>query len=227
VGRDVLAELKKSCDKHGLKLALYFSEGEWNSPDFPDGRQRRNNGGYDPELNKAQLKELLTGYGPVECIWFDHAIGDGGLSHRETIAWVKSMQPNCFVGFNHGDQEGADIRLGEMGRPGSLQDQKAAGKHMDQPAAASYRLAEFTYPILPEHKGGANWFYSLPKHDGLCHPAEKIYQDYLGAVKFGNLFALAVGPGYDGKLREIDRRTLRQVGRYIRGEEKPPSPAVP
>jgi alpha-L-fucosidase len=69
-----------------------------------------------------------------------------------------------------------------MDRPGSLQDQKAAGKHMDQPAAASYRLAEFTYPILPEQKGGANWFYSLPEHDGLCHPAEKTYQDYLGAV---------------------------------------------
>ena len=26
-------------------------------------------------------------------------------------------------------------------------------------------LAEFTYPILPPHQGGAMWFYSLPKHD--------------------------------------------------------------
>ena len=32
LGRDVLAELKKSCDKYGIKLALYFSEGEWQSP---------------------------------------------------------------------------------------------------------------------------------------------------------------------------------------------------
>ena len=30
LGRDVLAELRKSCDKHGVKLALYFSEGDWN-----------------------------------------------------------------------------------------------------------------------------------------------------------------------------------------------------
>ena len=29
---------------------------------------------------------------------------------------MKSLQTGCFVGFNHGDQEGADIRLGEMGR---------------------------------------------------------------------------------------------------------------
>lgn len=29
LGRDVLAELRKSCNKYGLRLALYFSEGEW------------------------------------------------------------------------------------------------------------------------------------------------------------------------------------------------------
>jgi alpha-L-fucosidase len=29
LGRDVLAELRKSCDKYGIKLALYFSEGEF------------------------------------------------------------------------------------------------------------------------------------------------------------------------------------------------------
>ena len=226
LGRDVLAELRKSCDRHGIRLALYFSEGEWDSPDFPDGRKRRANGGYDPEKKKAQLKELLTRYGNVEYIWFDHAVGDGGLSHRDTISWVKSFQPRCFVGFNNGEQEGADIRLGEMGRPGPLDDQSAAGKHMDRPASSSYRIAEFTYPILPEHKGGAMWFYSLPAHDGLCLPAEKIYADYQGAVKFGNVFALDVGPDYAGRLREIDVRTLRQVGRYIRGEETPPAAPV-
>ena len=31
--------------------------------------------------------------------------------------------------------------------------------------ARNYRLAEFTYPILPPHEGGAMWFYSLPQHD--------------------------------------------------------------
>ena len=29
LGRDVLAELRRSCEKHGIKLALYFSEGDW------------------------------------------------------------------------------------------------------------------------------------------------------------------------------------------------------
>jgi hypothetical protein len=84
-----------------------------------------------------------------------------------------------------------------------------------------YLLAEFTYPILPEHQGGAMWFYSLPKFDKLCLPAEKIYEDYLGAVKYGNVFSLDVGPDYNGRLRDIDVNTLRQVGRHIGGKDKP------
>jgi alpha-L-fucosidase len=105
-----------------------------------------------------------------------------------------------------------------MGRPGPLTDSAAAGPFLKDAPSAAYRLAEFTYPILPEHQGGANWFYSLPKHDGLVHPVEKIYADYLGAVKYGNIFSIDVGPGYDGRLRPIDVETLARVGRMIRGE---------
>jgi hypothetical protein len=112
-----------------------------------------------------------------------------------------------------------------MGRPGPLDDQKAAGPHMNAAAAKSYLLAEFTYPILPPHQGGAMWFYSLPKHDALCLPAAKLYKDYLGAVKYGNIFSIDVGPDYAGKLREIDVKTLREVGEMIRNP--PPAPPEP
>lgn len=224
LGRDVLAALKKSCDRHGIKLALYYSEGDWTWPGAVDGAGGK--GGTNPEVKKAQLKELLTGYGPIEYLWFDHAVGDGGLSHKDTIAWCKALQPGCFVGFNHGDQQGADIRLGEMGRPGPLDDHQAAGPHMRNAPSKSYRLAEFTYPILPPHRGGAVWFYSLPVHDKLCHPAARLYRDYLGAVKYGNLFAIDVGPDYTGKLRAVDVATLRQVGALIR-DRAPEPPAAP
>ena len=218
LGRDVLAELRKSCDRHGLKLALYFSEGE-----FKDNALYHP-GGYTPEMKKAQLKELLTHYGPIAYIWFDHAQTDGGLSHAETCAWCKQFQPHCFVGFNHGDQADADIRLGEMGRPGPLADHTAAGPHMKNPPGQNYRLAEFTYPILPKHKGGAMWFYSLPEHDGLCLSADKIYADYLGAKQYGNVFALDVGPDYRGRIRDIDVQTLTRVGDMIRTGAPLPEP---
>lgn len=219
LGLDVLAEIRKSCDKFGIKLALYFSEGDWTWPGAKDGEFMGS--GIDAEKEKAQLTELLTQYGPIEYLWVDHAAGKGGLSHAEFLTVCKTFQPGCFVGFNHGDQAGADIRLGEMGRPGPLSDHAAAGPHMSDAPASSYLLAEFTYPILPPHEGGATWFYSLPVHDGLCLPAEKIYEDYLGAISYGNIFSLAVSPDYEGRLREIDVHTLRNVGSMIKNSQAP------
>lgn len=212
LGRDVLAELRKSCDRHGIKLALYFSEGDWSWPGARDGQPGGSGSGAD--VQKAQLKELCTGYGPIEFFWMDCAAGHpAGASHAQVAAWVKSFQPGCLVGFNHGQPgDGGDLRAGEMGRPGE---------------AAGYLVSEFTYPILPPHQGGAQWFYSLPKHDSLCLPAEKIYADYRGAVGSGSIFSLDVGPDYEGKLRAIDVETLRKVGEMIRNPPPAPGEAQP
>lgn len=215
LGIDVLAKLKRSCDKYGLKLALYFSEGDWNFP----GAIYRKNGGINPEMKKAQLRELLTNYGDIEYIWFDHAQGDGGLSHAETDKFVVSLQPNCLSGFNHGENAGR-IRLGEMGHASALNDGSGAGYNKTANQYKGYIAAEFTYPILPAHKGGAMWFYSLPKWDTLCAPAEKVYKDYLAAVKYKNIFSIDVGPDYKGNLRAIDIKTLKQVGEMIKKKMK-------
>ena len=215
---DVLAALRESCSKHGLKLALYFSEGDWNWPGAEDGEAHK--GGSHPEMKKAQLKELCTAYGPIEFFWMDHAVGDGGLDHRETVDWVHKFQPDCFVGFNHGEPAGR-LSLREMGRPGPIGE--GASSVYNKEAEENYKgylAAEFTYPILPEHEGGAMWFYSLPKHDGLCRSAEDIYRDYLGAKRHGNIFSLDVGPDYEGRLRDIDVETLTRVGEYIRQDRK-------
>ena len=174
LGRDVLKLLRKSCDKYGIKLALYFSEGE-----FKDHKDYHP-GGYTPEMKKAQLKELLTQYGPIEYIWFDHAQTDGGLNHEETTRWCKQFQPGCFIGYNHGQLSG-DIRIGERGRPSALSDASGGGYGAkEKQGYGGYLAAEFTYPILPAHHGGADWFYSLPAHDSLCQPAEKLYKDTSG-----------------------------------------------
>ncbi|HNR29452.1 MAG TPA: alpha-L-fucosidase [Candidatus Hydrogenedentes bacterium] len=208
LGIDVLAKLRESCARHGLKLALYFSEGDWTWPDHKNAA-----------LKKEQLRELCTEYGPIEFFWMDHAQGDGGLDHEATAAWVERFQPNCLVGFNHGAPAGR-LALRERGRPGPIGDAAASEYNKEAESAyTGYLAAEFTYPILPKHEGGADWFYSLPKHDALCHSAEKIFQDYLGAVEHENLFSLNVGPDYAGRLRTIDVETLRAVGEMIRAWE--------
>ncbi len=218
---DVLAKLRKSCDKYGIKLALYFSEGDWNWEGALDGKGYwEGETGKDPEMKKAQLKELCTQYGPIEFYWMDHAAGDGGLNHKETTEWVHKFQPNCFVGYNHGEPSGR-LCLREMGKPGDVGDTNASKYNKDAEGSfEGYLTAEFTYPILPTHEGGAMWFFSLPRHDGLCREPEQLYEDYLGAVKYENIFSLDVGPNYDGRLRDIDVKTLTSLGEMIQNGEK-------
>ena len=220
LGIDVLAKLRKSCDKYGIKLALYFSEGDWNFPGAEDGKWMK--GGINPEMKKAQLKELCTRYGPIEFFWMDNAVGDGGLNHKETVKFIDQFQPNCFVGFNTGETAGR-LNIRERGTPGPIGDKSTvwSAEHLKD-NYENFLVAEFTYPLLPKHVGGADWFYSLPEHDQLCLPAGKIYQDYLGAVKFGNIFSLDIGPDYEGRIRDIDVKTLKQIGRYIKGKDKFP-----
>ncbi|MBD3375785.1 hypothetical protein GF406_12180 [candidate division KSB1 bacterium] len=218
LGIDVLAKLRTSCDKYGLKLALYFSEGDWNWPQAVDGKGGK--GGTNPEMKKAQLEELLTEYGPIEFWWMDHAVGTGGLSHEETVEWMHSFQPNTFVGFNHGEPAGR-LCLRERGRPGKLGE--AGTSKYNKKAEQEYKgylVAEFTYPILPPHEGGAQWFYSLPKHDHLCHSPDKLYSDYLGAVEHENIFSINIGPNYKGRIRDIDVETLTRVGEIIKSENR-------
>jgi len=230
VKTDVLAKLRASCDKYGLKLALYFSEGDWSwirtplpangmrpgDPEFGNPIWRS---GQDPEMKKAQLRELCTQYGPIEFFWMDHAQGTGGLDHEKTIEWIHRFQPNCFVGFNHGEPAGR-LSLRERGSAGKIGDLTSTRYNKEGEASYSgYLVAEFTYPLLPDHEGGADWFYSLPEHEDLCHPASLIFSDYKAAVQYENIFSLNVGPNYEGKIRQIDADTLAKVGRLIRAWE--------
>lgn len=217
LGIDVLARLKQSCDKYGLKLALYFSEGDWTYPKEDQVKQA--------EIKKGQLRELLTGYGPIEFFWMDAAGGKGGVSHEDTVDYVHQFQPNTFVGFNHGPVAGR-LRLGESRMAGPLDSSDPKYCHPTLKQGAEFdvwKLAEITYPMFngrsPSHSGFGNWFYTKAADAGIVISPEFIYRDYLECKKYDTLLDLNVGPMRNGRLRPIDIGVLHQVGRYIRGED--------
>ena len=115
LGRDVLAELRKSCDKYGIKLALYFSEGDWTWPGAVDG-EGGNGSGKNPETEEGATE------GTLHAIRADRVLLVGSRRRRWRVeppgntGLGQEFQPGCFVGFNSG--EAGDLRTGEMGRPG-------------------------------------------------------------------------------------------------------------
>jgi alpha-L-fucosidase len=119
--RDPLRELSEACAEAGIKFCVYYSHREdWEHPyaygnfwDF-DSSQTNLDTMDHPELfrryldEKAipQLKELLTGYGPLGIVWFDRGMYTQEQG-REFADLVHDLQPGCLVNgrVGHYDKE--------------------------------------------------------------------------------------------------------------------------
>ncbi|WP_299529116.1 alpha-L-fucosidase [uncultured Streptomyces sp.] len=92
---DVVREVSDACARHGVKFGFYLSPWDRNAPAYAD------EAAYD-DFYAQQLRELCTGYGRVDEIWFD---GAGSEGHRYDWARISSviheLQPQAMV-FNMG-----------------------------------------------------------------------------------------------------------------------------
>jgi alpha-L-fucosidase len=113
-GDDLLAALAPACRRARLPLFLYYSTLDLHEPTYRSGA-------YLVEA-RTQLRELLTGYGPVAGVWFD-----GTWDHRFTDAQLESLyalvhrlQPWALVTTNHHHLPlpGEDYQTFEAGFPG-------------------------------------------------------------------------------------------------------------
>ena len=97
--RDVLKELTTALREAGMQVMFHFSILDTHHrirPTWPFTREKT-------DFIKAQLRELLTDYGPVNTIMFDGwdapwgRISYSDISFPEIYTFVKSLQPNCLV----------------------------------------------------------------------------------------------------------------------------------
>ena len=64
--RDICAELVNVARAEGIRIGWYFSPMDWRDDDF---RTERNS--VFLGRMRAELRELLSNYGPVDLLWFD------------------------------------------------------------------------------------------------------------------------------------------------------------
>ena len=126
--RDLVKEFVEAFRAEGLRVGFYYSLIDWHHPDFTiDGKHPRRPkwandcgtfGDADadyPELNrgrdmamyrrymKDQVRELLTGYGPIDILWFDFTYeGEHGKSAADwdsegLLRLARSLQPQVIV----------------------------------------------------------------------------------------------------------------------------------
>ncbi len=115
---DVMKDIAGACRETGLKLFLYYSQPDWHHPDY----RRPTHARYIQYLH-GQIRELVTGYGRIDGLWFD---GLGGTAKdwdaEGLFRMARSIQPWLVINNRcglAGDFDTPEQFVGsfEVGRP--------------------------------------------------------------------------------------------------------------
>lgn len=90
--RDVCAELVRAAREADMRIGWYFSPMDWRDPDFRTER----NAAFLRRM-QGEIRELLTNYGPIDLLWFDHDGREAMYDQANTYALVKQLQPRIVV----------------------------------------------------------------------------------------------------------------------------------
>lgn len=229
---DVIADLAESCDKHGLKLGLYYSLWDRNCTlhDTDDAA-------YSAFMTD-QLFELLDGrYGPVVELWFDGmwskmpddwkrlSPADFQRTWREQAAprwqWdrvyrhIKSLQPGCVVLNNTTTHfpgvpiMPVDARTGE--RAEQMDADQTVWEFEGQRHVLPLQIETTLSRKGPEGDfATGSWFYH--PWDDTVAPREEILKWHTVARAKRAVLLINAPITPEGKLRDVDDRALRSLG---------------
>ena len=202
--RDILKELAAACQRNGMPLGFYYSQAQdWHEPggagndwDFgpdlgPDGKERKPYDQYLRDKAEPQVRELLTGYGPVALIWFDTPRMMTAERAQRFTDLVRSLQPKTLI----------DGRLGAAG------DYVSTGDNVIPPSA---RTEYWETPATINH----TWGYRKDDPDWKS-PGEITFK-LVDIVSKGGNYLLNVGPMADGVIPPASQDALRAVGRWLK-----------
>ena len=194
--RDFVREMSEACARHGLRFGLYYSLIDWNYPHaYPISSH--NADFVTPEhhgFSKAQVRELLTNYGPVSELWFDMGSLEPWQS-RELYDLVKELQPDCMVSGRLGNDVYDFAVMADNKLPESA-------LHAPWQSAAS---------MFPE-----TWSYRSWQERGEVEDkyAEKL-RSLIEVVAHGGNYLLNIGPASDGSVVPFEAEVIRRIGTWL------------
>ena len=223
---DVVRELADACRRHGLVFGVYLSPWDRNRRDY--GRPA-----YLDDY-RGQLRELLTGYGPLFEVWFDGANGGdgfyGGAREKRTIdrrtyydwpaTWqlVRDLQPEAVMFSDAGpDVRWVGNEKGIAGDPSWAtlnRDEFAPGEADEGRLNRGDRPGTHWLPAECDVSIRPGWFYHPSEDDKVKSPRE-LLDIYFQSVGRGASLLLNVPPDRRGRIHENDERSLRGFRRLI------------
>ena len=112
-GKDIVAGLVTALRAEGLRVGFYFSLSDWHHPDYPAFAEEHkpylfgmsppkppaDQWGHFTDYMFGQMRELLTGYGQIDVVWFDGGWerSAGSWRAKDLEALIRELQPNILI----------------------------------------------------------------------------------------------------------------------------------
>ncbi|MBC7834800.1 MAG: alpha-L-fucosidase [Phycisphaerales bacterium] len=209
--RDIMKELADAARRHGLAICWYHSIMDWHHPDYLPRRdwetaritKDANFERYVAFLH-AQVRELLTNYGPIGVMWFDgewestwtHAHG------QPLYDLCRQLQPAVIVN-NRADKGRGHLSMTESGFAGDY-----GTPEQEIPPEGVPGVDWETCMTLNDH-----WGYNAADHN--YKSSRQVIRSLVDVASKGGNFLLNVGPDAMGRIPTENADRLRAVGRWM------------
>lgn len=236
---DMVKAVSEACKRAGLRFGVYLSPWDRHEPSYGDS----------PKYNEYflnQLRELLTKYGDIFCVWFDGACGEGPNGKRQQYDWdayyelIRELQPNAAISVCGPDvrwcgNEAGHCRTSEWSVvPASLRDnekiQQKSQQADDREFAKRYSSDEEDLGSrdVIRHEAELAWYpaevntsirpgwFYHASEDDQVKSLEELLHVYYGSVGGNATFLLNLPPDPRGLVHENDVARLQELGEKLK-----------
>lgn len=235
---DLVREVAEACREGGIRFGVYLSP--WDRHDPRYGTDEYNRYFID------QLRELLTRYGDIFCVWFDGACGEGPNGLKQVYDWdgyyrvIRELQPGAVISVCGPDvrwcgNEAGHTRESEWSVvPAHLQDiEKIQEKSQQVDDGAFSRLVRSQDENLGgreaiQDAGKLVWYpaevntsirpgwFYHAHEDDKVRSVDTLLDIYYKSVGGNSTFLLNLPPDRRGLIHERDAANMAALGQVLR-----------
>lgn len=213
-GKDLLKPLAEACQRHGIRLCFYHSIMDWHHPDWGDKQPWRGNAENPaPDMDrytnymKAQLKELMTNYGPIGIAWFDGEWENAWTHERgkDLYQHLRQNYPQLIINNR--------VDKGRQGMAGMTKEGEFKGDY----GTPEQEIPDDGLPGVDWESCmtmNNTWGYSA--HDQTWKSTETIVRNLIDIASKGGNYLLNVGPTAEGEIPAPSVKSLQELGEWIK-----------
>lgn len=230
LNRDLVKEIVDACHAEGLKVGFYHSVIDWHHDQYayalskqlphplkdkPYPNGQRDHARYVDYLH-AEVKELVSNYGPVDILWWDYSSqdfqGDEAWRAFDLMKLVRASQPKIIM--NNRLFRTREAGWASMGTEGFLP--QLDPKYGDFITPEQHIPATGMPGVDWETCMTLNTTWGYSEHDHAWKSDETLIRNLIDIASKGGNYLLNIGPKGDGSVPAETIKSLQAIGEWMK-----------